>query len=661
MKLARAAVLVSLLPLAPVAIASCSDDATDIAPGVDGGGTSVGNGDANAPGQTFSGTIGPKGGSIVAGTTTLFIPPGQVTTDTVFTIKVMDPKDYPSSGEVLGPIYELGPSGFQFQAGATISMKAEKRPPQGEDAVVATLDPATKQWVALDRSREIGDVAAGTAQVIGRTGHFSPFTTWHKQGQFDERCRKPMTSNELGINKPDTLDIAGATVEYRQKSTGNGIEYGSYWTINQPIVTISGEGMIDGNGQWGAWLAGQIYGNKPTPRGFPIVNKKWSITVNIKELVEQNFVNISIDDFCPGDYDIGWICGAACKGQMPDGGTDGGSDGGPTGPFQCQVGFATPASASPRRFTVAGNTLLGADDLGTTNAFSAWNITNPTAPVLADSIDLGESFQRQIAVSGTTAFVTDGTRIVAISFADPSNLAILGSYSLNNDAVLKAALGNPPNGVKANGIAIAGNYAYVASSDKGFVVVDISNPAAMTRVTHLTTGSVGARDVVISGTKVYVTSQENKICVPGPCVPPNHRGVMVFDVTNPLVPVKGTNIDVAASTPNSVAVSGNYLYLTSGTSQIFTVNLTTGAVVGTPIDTNGFAYGVAVAGSKLYVSSNSQDAHLQVYSLANPAAPVRLTDENVAATGGGYGVAVSGTHAYVASIGRISVIDLRCP
>lgn len=651
-----------------MAAASCSDDpasapanppvpeagSNDAAgqpptPTPDGGGTT--------PGQVFSEVIGPKGGAIVAGTTTLFIPPGQVDKDTTFTITVKDGKDYP--GGTLGPVYELGPSGFQFQAGATISMKAETRPPEGEVAVIATIDPATNQWVALDRSREIGDVAAGTAQVIGRTGHFSPFTTWHHPSKFDERCREPMNGGVLGINKPDTLNITGATMEWRQKNKSGTIEYGSYWTINQPTVTISGEGMIDGNGQWGAWELGQIYGNKPVPQGFPISGKKWSFTVNIKQLVEQKKVNISIDDFCPGDYDIGWVCGPACMGVAPvDAGADTGT---PPGPFQCQVGFANPAVNSPRTFAVSGNKLLGADDLSSTGAFTAWSIINPTAPTLMDSFDLASTGSRQIATSGNNAFVTDGKRIVAINFTDPANLTLAGEYDLDADAVLKGALGNPVNGVKAFGIAIAGNYAYVATSDQGFVVLDITNPAAITRVAHLTTGSRGARDVVISGTKAYVTSQENRVCIPGPCVPANHRGVMVFDISNPTAPVKGTDINIAGSLPMSLAVSGNTMYVTSSNSQFYVVDLATGNVVGTPIATNGFAYQVQIAGTKLYVSSNSMDAHLQVYSLANPTLPVRLTDEQLAPNGGGYAVAVSPTHAYVGSIGKISVIDLRCP
>jgi hypothetical protein len=654
MKLARAA-LVSLLPLAAMAIANCGDDsANDV---VSDGGSADDGGVANVPGQTFSAVIGRKGGSIVFGPNTLFIPPEQVTTDTTFTVTVKDPKDYPKGAEVLGPIYELGPSGFQFQSGATLSLKADKRPPAGEVAVIATIDPATNQWAELERSHEVGDVAAGKAQVVGRTGHFSPFTTWHVPNRFDERCRAPMTAGVLGINKPDTLNIAGATLEWRQKSTDGAIEYGSYWTINQPTVTISGEGMIDGSGRWGAWMQGQIYGKKPEPRPFPIVGQKWSFTANIKELVEQNYVNISVDDYCPGDYDIGWVCGPACMGIAPQ---DGGADtGGPTGPFQCQVGFANPATASPRTFAVSGNKLLGGSDLGTAGAFSAWTLINPTAPVLLDSVDLNESSRRQIATRGNTAFITDGARIVAIDFSDPANLALVGSYNLDQDAVLKAALGNPVNGVKAFGIAISGNHAYVAASDRGFVVVDVTNPAAMSRVAHLTTGSSGARDVVISGTKAYVTSNEIGLCLPSPCV--NHRGVMVFDITNPLAPAKGTNIDVAASSPNSIAVAGNYLYLADGNTRLVVVDLATGAVVGAPIATNGFAYQVQVAGSKLYVSSNSQDAHLQVYSLANPAGPTLLTDENVAPTGGGYAVTVSSAHAYVGSIGKISVIDLRCP
>jgi hypothetical protein len=637
---------------------------------------------------TYSWDVGPEGGTFETTDDegfALYVPPDVIETPMKLTVTVKAPTSYPNSGELLSNVYELGPDGTQFARDIKVITKAKTRPPASDNAVVAYLDTSTNTWVELENSREMGDVSAGTARVIGSTNHFSAFTTWHVVNKFPEECRTLLVANALGMQEANTLTIPGATLLYRQQY--GGIEYGSMWRIDQPNITINGVGMLDGTGRWGWWKLGQPGSGwpKPVPTGFPISSKRFSINVPIASLVAQGAVQLSLDDYCPANLDVGFECIGACAGTGGgaggggggagggsgggagggSGGSGGAGGGGATMNYPCQVGSTAVASASPRALAVAGNTLLGADDLGGTAAFSTWNITNPLTPTLLDSLDLSGYGDRQIAFSGTTAFVTDNLRIVAISFADPANISIVGTYSLDADVALKTALGNPVNGVKARGIAISGNFAYVAASDRGFVVVDITDPTAMSRAAYTTDGSVGAGDVVISGTRAYVVSNENQFCIPGPCVPANVRGFLVYDISTPTAPTRLVHFDMPNTTPNAMAINGNTAYVISiGGLNINAVNITNPAApvaIGTPFQTNGGGYDARIANNRLWVSSNSAEAHMQVYALTDPANPNRLSDETVAATGGGYAIATGATHAYVGSIGKISVIDLRCP
>jgi hypothetical protein len=619
-------------------------------------------------GSEVSASIGTAGGTLSTegNRASVWIPANALPRDTQITLTVKDPADYPNGAELLSPVYEFGPDGTVFGREVVLSMLPSRPPPEGEIAVIAVLDTATNSWVPLEGSREVSTGDGNPSRVVGSVEHFSAFTTWHVVNQYPQGCRELLAANALGINQPNTVTVTGATLLYRQQGFNGAVEYGSMWEITSPTVTISGVGVVDGNGRWGAWELGEPTSGrpKPVPTGFPISGKKWSISVPIRALVQANKVALSIDDYCPGNYDIGFNCTGACLTDTPGGTPDAG--GGGNTPVQCQVGGLDIASnmTSPRKLAVAGNVLLGANDLGTVDGFQTFDLTNPVAPVRRDGVDLSGSGPRQIAVSGTTAFVTDNTKVAAINIANPADISITSSFDLNADTELKTALGNPPNGVKANGIAIAGDYAYVVASDRGFVVLNVSNPAQMTRVGFATTGSVGSGAVALSGTKAYFVSNENRFCVPGPCDPPNHRGVMVFDITTAATPTKFGQVAINNASPSSLVALGEHLYVTSTNTQFFTVNISNPAapsVVGTSVETNGFAYDAAIGKGKLLVASNSTEGHLQLYSLANPGAPARLSDERVVMTGGGWGVAASATHAYLASTGRISVVDLDCP
>jgi len=99
----------------------------------------------------------------------------------------------------------------------------------------------------------------------------------------------------------------------------------------------------------------------------------------------------------------------------------------------------------------------------------------------------------------------------------------------------------------ANGVAVSGNYAYVANGSGGLQVLDVSNPANPQRVSYCGT-SGSAQGVAVSGNYAYVAD--------------DMAGFQVIDVSTPANPqwVGGCTNDPGGRAWG-VAVSGNYAYV----------------------------------------------------------------------------------------------------
>jgi hypothetical protein len=83
---------------------------------------------------------------------------------------------------------------------------------------------------------------------------------------------------------------------------------------------------------------------------------------------------------------------------------------------------------------------------------------------------------------------SSGLHIIDIS--DPSNPTLKGLYDTPGDAY---------------GVAVSGNYAYVADRYSGLQIIDISNPSNPTFKGSYDTPE-GARGVALSGNYAYVTA-----------------------------------------------------------------------------------------------------------------------------------------------------------
>ncbi|MEW6041772.1 MAG: T9SS type A sorting domain-containing protein, partial [Elusimicrobiota bacterium] len=104
----------------------------------------------------------------------------------------------------------------------------------------------------------------------------------------------------------------------------------------------------------------------------------------------------------------------------------------------------------------------------------------------------------------------------------------------------------------ACGVAISGNYAYVADWDSGLQVIDIANPASPQLAGSYDTPD-WAKSVAISGNYAYVADWDSGLCI--------------VNVTDPASPRFAGSYDTPGRACG-VAISGNYAYVADDFSRI---------------------------------------------------------------------------------------------
>ncbi|MFC1800169.1 FlgD immunoglobulin-like domain containing protein [Candidatus Eisenbacteria bacterium] len=237
---------------------------------------------------------------------------------------------------------------------------------------------------------------------------------------------------------------------------------------------------------------------------------------------------------------------------------------------------------------------------------------------------------RGIAISGDYVYVADLTSgLQLIDVSDPEDPAIVGSYD------------TPGN---AYGVAISGDRAYVADDAFGLQVISIGNPTnPLLSGTCDTPGS--AFGVAISGDYAYVADYIS--------------GLQVIDISDPTNPTLAGSYATGKNT-FGVAISGDYAYVADSGSglQVIDISDPTSPTLAGSCGTLTSASSVAISGDYAYVADNGSG--LQVIDISDPTNPV------VAGTYSGSSlascVAISGDYAYVADrTSGLQVVDISDP
>ena len=203
----------------------------------------------------------------------------------------------------------------------------------------------------------------------------------------------------------------------------------------------------------------------------------------------------------------------------------------------------------------------------------------------------------------------------------------------------------------ANGVAVNGNFAYVAAGSKGLQIVDVTDRTSPQIVASLAT-SGNANDIRLMGTQAFLADDA--------------AGIAIVDISHPLTPsLIGTYKTVAPAL--DIAVSAGLAYVAEGTAGVEVVNVANPA---TPqgvssLSLTGTTKGVDIDSARnLLVAVGT--AGLFAISVANPNSPALVGSLNYASSVGvpidARDVALQGNTALVADFASSLVsIDLSNP
>ncbi len=293
-----------------------------------------------------------------------------------------------------------------------------------------------------------------------------------------------------------------------------------------------------------------------------------------------------------------------------------------------------------------------------------------------------------VAISGNYAYTTaySAGELTAVDFSNPAAPVVAGSSAFSTGLV------------GASTVNISGGYAYVASKNRNgpngsgsnddgsgnsLTILNIStNPAQPQIVRQITdtTKLFGAYGVAISGNYAYVAAQG---CLSGqPCPNPGvGDSFEVVDVSNP------ASATIVASLSNSalpgawagtnalhhacsVTVSGHYAYVTAAYSAKVTIidiaNPLAPVIVSSLADPSiHFPVDVAVKGNYAYVADQASGlGRVEVLDVSNPASPhVAATVTDSATLDGAYRIRLRGNFAYVSGVyaATVTAIDISDP
>jgi hypothetical protein len=306
-------------------------------------------------------------------------------------------------------------------------------------------------------------------------------------------------------------------------------------------------------------------------------------------------------------------------------------------------------------------------------------------PVLAGSVSNATTLAGvdAVAVAGSYAYATGyyAGRLSAIDISNPFSPFISGSSESTSGLT---------NGDTVN---IAGGYAFVVSKNRNgpkgsgedddgtgnsLTILDIhTNPAEPKVVgsVHDSGSLFGAYGVAVSGNYAYVASQGCLNEAEQPCPNPsagNDLDVIELEGTGApkiVATLSSTTEPQAFSHVTAVAISGNYAYLTASYQARLTVvdiaNPLSPKLVTSLHDTTNLSFpvDVAISGNYAYVINQKSTGPLAVVDITNPEAPKVVGSLSGTALAGGYRIRVRGKIAYVAASQNagIGIVDISNP
>ena len=321
------------------------------------------------------------------------------------------------------------------------------------------------------------------------------------------------------------------------------------------------------------------------------------------------------------------------------------------------------------------------------------NVADPTRPVEVGSFDTPGSAMG-VAVVSNHAFVADGSSgsygqstssgLHVINVADPTHpvevgmcatvgaangVAIAGSYAYVGDQgiwngtqsvgaglriISIADLSHPKlvgglEDLSASAVAVSGKYVFAASGYSGMKAIDVSDSSHPVVVGTYSLGGFEAYDLVVQGTLAYVVG--------------GWRGLAIVDVSNPANPTALNRLQMDGSL-QGVFVAGDKVYVAAeygvGLRIVNVATPTQASEIGS-YETKGWTGDSVVAGNTAYIATAG--SALRITDIKYPASLKDLSYIRYGAYRLGQDhIAVAGDYAYIAYQAEgLQIIDVADP
>lgn len=280
--------------------------------------------------------------------------------------------------------------------------------------------------------------------------------------------------------------------------------------------------------------------------------------------------------------------------------------------------------------------------VGSWNGVASYDISNPA--VMSRLAAYNASYSASdVTVVGSRAYTLGGDKMNILDISQPEAPQLLGTY--------KTA-----NGILTWQVAIAGNYAYLATDSLGVQTIDVSDPAAPRRISVFR-GSSQFASVAVEG---------NLLAAAG------YDGLFFLDLTDPAKPVlRGkASVRYPECREKSVAISGHHVFVTSsdyrssmtGVMEVFDASDPASPQNVGAYEIPAVAREVAVSGGIAVVASyvpNGDTGFADILDISDPANPVRLALHEMMP--GSPDLAKVSLAGHYAILGGPQVLDLTDP
>ena len=244
------------------------------------------------------------------------------------------------------------------------------------------------------------------------------------------------------------------------------------------------------------------------------------------------------------------------------------------------------------------------------------DITTPIPPIYLGSMNIGgEVYTTDIALS------SDNLWLYMTTYGELSTWNTPGFYSIDiSNSLTPKRVGITYSSQQFNDVTLSSDNtkAYVAHSDTGLDIIDITNPASLTPIsTFDVDGSAYAVTLSSDDTKAYVTTTSSY----------TPRKLQAVDIRYPLTPTLIANLDING--PITLSKDGTKAYAVDYTSglQIIDISNPFTSILLATFDTAGMAsvnqkITLSSDGTKVYVSDSVSG--LEIIDVSDPLTPTLL-------------------------------------